>query len=93
MILDTNAVSALSFDDTDLVTALGASLRHHLPVFVIGEYEYGLASRRHKELKVWFDLLVSESIVLTAERETAPHYGTISAALKKKGAPITSNDL
>ncbi|MDR3405388.1 MAG: type II toxin-antitoxin system VapC family toxin [Chthoniobacter sp.] len=94
MILDTNAISALSFDDADLVSALGTSLRHHLPVIVIGEYEYGIAgSRRNKELKEWFDLLVSESIVLTVERDTATHYGTISAALKKKGTPIPSNDL
>ncbi|MEI9896232.1 MAG: PIN domain-containing protein [Chthoniobacter sp.] len=27
------------------------------------------------------------------EHETATHYGAISAALKKKGAPIPSNDL
>ncbi len=94
MILDTNAVSALSFDDADLAALLGKSLRHHLPVIVIGEYEYGLAgSRRNRELKDWFDLLVAESIVLLVDRETASQYSTISAALKKKGTPIPSNDL
>ena len=94
MILDTNAVSALSFEDADLVTVLGKRLRHHLPVIVIGEYEFGLAgSKRYKELKAWFALLVSESLVLTVDRETATHYGAICAALKRSGTPIPSNDL
>lgn len=94
MILDTNAVSALSFEDADLAEFLGTSLRHHLPVIVIGEYEFGLAgSKRNKELKAWFNLLVSESIVLTVDRETASHYGTICATLKRSGKPIPSNDL
>jgi tRNA(fMet)-specific endonuclease VapC len=94
MILDTNAVSALSFEDADLADRLGASECHHLPVIVIGEYEFGLAgSKRNKELRAWFHLLVSESIVLAVDRETATHYGTICAALKRTGQPIPSNDL
>src|SRR5258708_6800503 len=94
MILDTTAVSALSFEDADLMSALGTSLRHHLPVIVIGEYEFGLAgSKRNKELTAWFALLVSESLVLTVDRETATHYGAICAALKRNGTPIPSNDL
>ena len=94
MILDTNAVSALSFEDSDLVAVLGANARHHLPVIVIGEYEFGLSgSKRHKELKGWFALLVSESLVLTVDRETAAHYGAICAALKRAGKPIPSNDI
>ena len=92
MILDTNAVSALSFEDADLAEFLGTSLRHHLPVIVIGEYEFGLAgSKRNKELKAWFNLLVSESIVLTVDRETASRCGTICAALKRSGKPNPSN--
>jgi predicted nucleic acid-binding protein len=94
MILDTNAVSTLSFEDADLAAVLGSSLRHHLPVIVIGEYEFGLAgSKKSKELKAWFGLLVSESIVLTVDRETAAHYGAICTALKRSGKPIPSNNL
>ena len=94
MILDTTAVSALSFEDADLMAVLGASLRHHLPVIVIGEYEFGLAgSKRHKELKAWFALLISECLVLTLDRESAGIYGTICAALKRSGTPIPSNDI
>jgi tRNA(fMet)-specific endonuclease VapC len=94
MILDTNAVSALSFENADLVEALGVGPRHHLPVIVIGEYEFGLAgSTRNRELKSWFALLVSESVVLTVDRETATHYSAICATLKRKGTPIPTNDL
>lgn len=94
MILDTNAVSALSFEDPALVAVLEKSLRHHLPVVVIGEYEFGLtASKRHQEFRAWFALLVSESLILTVDRETATHYAAICAALKRHGTPIPSNDL
>lgn len=94
MILDTNAVSALSFGDADLAAVLGSRLRLHLPVVVIGEYEFGLAgSQKNKELKAWFGQLVSQSIVLTVDRETATLYGSICAALKRSGQPIPSNDL
>ncbi len=94
MILDTTAISALSFENAEVVAALGANVRHHLPVIVIGEYEFGFAgSKRNKELKEWFALLVSESFVLTVDRETATYYGTICAALKRAGTPIPSNDI
>ncbi len=94
MILDTNAVSALSLDDAKLVAVLGSTLRHHLPAIVIGEYEFGLAgSKRNKELKSWFELLIAESIVLGVDRETAAYYGDICATLKQNGTPIPSNDL
>lgn len=94
MILDTNAVSAISFGDAALAALLASTLRHHLPVIVIGEYEFGLAgSKRNKELKAWFNLLISESIVLEVDRQTAAHYGEISSVLKRSGAPIPANDL
>lgn len=94
MILDTNAVSALSFEDAGLTGLLGGNERHHLPVVVIGEYEFGIAgSKRKKELKAWFALLVSESIVLNIDRETAVQYGQVCEALKRAGKPIPSNDV
>jgi len=94
MILDTNAVSALSFEDEDLVTLLDSSAHHHLPVIVIGEYEFGLAgSKRRKELTAWLSLLISKSVVLGTDRETASHYAAICAALKRAGTPIPVNDI
>ena len=64
-----------------------AGLRHHLPAIVIGEYECGLAgSKRNKELNAWFALLVSESIVLAVDRETAAHYGAICVTQAQRHA-------
>ncbi len=94
MILDTNAVSALATEDAALVKLLASSERHHLPVIVIGEYGFGLAgSRRGKELQKWLALLVSESIVLPVELETADHYARLRKELKEAGTPIPSNDI
>lgn len=94
MILDTNAVSALSTEDAALIAVLEVSQRHHLPVVVIGEYEFGLTDlRRHKALREWFNLLVAQSAILAVDRETAKHYAAISADLKRVGKPIPSNDL
>ena len=94
MILDTNAVSALAMEDAGLVSLLASRDRHHLPVIVIGEYDFGLAgSRRGRELRQWLALLVSESIVLPVELETAHHYALLRNELKKAGTPVPSNDI
>lgn len=45
MILDTNAVSALSIEDQALLALLDRSSMLHLPVIVIGEYEFGMPVR------------------------------------------------
>ena len=94
MILDTNAVSALATEDTAIVQLLTTSERHHLPVIVIGEYRFGLEGSRHgNELRNWLEVLVSESIVLPVELETATHYALLRRELKEAGTPIPSNDI
>ncbi len=94
MILDTNAVSALSLEDESLLALLAKSPMLHLPFIVIGEYEFGLAgSKRRRELTVWFSLLISKCTVLPADRETASHYAAICTSLKTSGSPIPSNDI
>jgi len=94
MILDTNAVSALGSKDADLITLLASSARHHLPVVVIGEYDFGLTnSRRGEDLRKWLTWLVSESIVLPIDLETAARYALLRKELKQTGKPIPVNDL
>lgn len=94
MILDTNAVSALAMEDAGIIKVLAPSERHHLPVIVIGEYDFGLAGlRRGRELQKWLELLVSENIVLSVELETATHYASLRTELKRAGTPIPANDL
>lgn len=94
MILDTNAVSALAVEDVSLIAVLGSAQRHHLPVIVLGEYEFGLAGSRHRrELEKWLEALAAESIVLTVDRETARLYAEIASGLKRAGTPIPANDV
>jgi tRNA(fMet)-specific endonuclease VapC len=94
MILDTNAVSALLGGDHELGRVLSKAQRHHLPLPVIAEYQFGLlAARRQKRLEALFRRLEAESIVLCPDRETAGWYAAIRQQLKRKGRPIPENDL
>ncbi len=94
MILDTNAVSALAMGDAGIIQALAGRERHHLPVIVIGEYNFGLTGlRRSRELQKWLALLVSENIVLAVELATAAHYARLRAELRRAGTPIPANDI
>jgi tRNA(fMet)-specific endonuclease VapC len=94
MILDINAVSALLAGDTALAQVLAPSDRHHLPLFVLAEYRYGLmASGMRKRLVTWFDRLEAESIVLCPNRETVDHYAAVRHELRETGRPIPEHDV
>jgi predicted nucleic acid-binding protein len=94
VILDTNAVSAIFAGNRRLAAVLESSDHHHLPLIVIGEYQFGLlASRKRKELQLLLSKLELESIVLTADRATADWYAKVRHELKTKGRPIPENDV
>ena len=94
MILDTNAVSAILAGETLIHAKLPPGERQHLPVVVIGEYQFGMhGSNRRKKLEPAFDRLESNSIVLLCDRETADMYAAIRHGLKMRGRPIPENDL
>jgi tRNA(fMet)-specific endonuclease VapC len=94
VILDTNAVSALIDGDESIGLILESVDRHHLPLTVIAEYQFGLlALRRRGRLHSLFRRLEADSIVLYPDRETADWYAAIRHELLKKGRPIPENDL
>ncbi len=94
MILDTNALSALFEGDENLAAILAGQERLHLPVIVIGEYRYGLLRSRHrKSLGQLLDLLVGNSTVLPVDAGTAASYAEIRDELRRKGTPISENDI
>jgi tRNA(fMet)-specific endonuclease VapC len=95
VILDTNAVSALLAGDNEPLTAqLKPRSRHHLPLTVIAEYQFGLlALQRPRRLQSLLRRLEAESIVLYPDRNTADHYADIRHELKMRGRPIPENDL
>lgn len=94
MILDTNAVSAVLSGDKGVGEILSDADRHHLPLGVIAEYQFGLlASKRRKRLDSLFRRLEADSILLYPDRETADWYAAIRFELKKNGTPIPENDV
>lgn len=94
MILDTNALSAVSDNQPAAVRIFSEAASIELPVIVLGEYRFGIAhSRRRSEYEKWLDELIAVTRVLPVEAETSAHYARIRAELKKAGQPIPSNDL
>lgn len=95
MILDTNAVSALLAGGSEsLHRVLDAADRHHLPLPVIAEYQFGLHQLpRPRRLHSLFRRLEADSILLLPDRATADQYASIRHDLKKRGQPIPENDL
>jgi len=94
VILDSSALSALFAGDVALNTLLSGTLRHHLPVVVIGEFRYGLRRSRHRDqLEPLLDSLVRESIVLRLDEVTAETYARVRYQLRERGRPLPENDV
>ena len=94
LILDTNAVSSLLAGDKELARVLTKTDQHHLPLIVIGEYQYGLlALRQQRRYGALFSRLESDSVILYPDRETADWYASIRHDLKQRGQPIPEGDL
>ena len=96
MILDTNAVSSLLSGDKRIGEVLPRADGHHLPLTVIGEYQFGLLgleSRRRSRLQSLFRRLEAGSTVLYPDRATADWYASIRFELKRRGNPIPENDV
>lgn len=94
MILDTNALSALSEADARVLQYLDAESQMLLPVVVVGEYRYGLlGSRKKGELSAWLDVLCQQVAVIDVSVETAVHYADIRFCLRQQGTPIPLNDV
>ena len=94
MILDTNAVSALLSGDESLGEILTSAERHHLPLPVVAEYQFGLlGSRKRRRLESLFRRLEADSIILLPDCETAAIYADIRFDLKQHGTPIPENDV
>jgi predicted nucleic acid-binding protein len=54
MILDTNALSAFGDDIRPVVQQIATADELHIPVIVLGEYRFGIAtSRRRREYEAW----------------------------------------
>jgi tRNA(fMet)-specific endonuclease VapC len=94
MILDTNALSAFADGVSAVVKQIAAGDELHVPVIVLGEYRFGIAtSRRRREYERWLARGRSFWNVLPIVEETATHYASIREQLKRAGAPLPANDV
>jgi len=94
VIVGTTAVSAILCGDKLIQACLSAATRQHVPVIVIGVYEYGmLGSKQRSKMERDFRILESQSIVLPTDRKTADAYAAIRHELKLRGRPIPENDV
>jgi len=95
LILDTNAVSALLAGRNEaLQRVLDAADRHHLPLVVIAEFQYGLLQfTRPRRLQSLFRRLEANSIILYPDRATADVCASIRHDLRTRSRPIPENDV
>ena len=94
MIFDTNAVSTLLAGDSNIGKVLSKVSTYHLPLVVIGEYQFGLlALRKRNRYASLFHKLESASTLLYPDRQTADWYAQIRHDLKQRGTPIPEGDL
>ena len=94
MILDTNALSAFADDVPTVVQQIANAEELHIPVIVLGEYRFGIAtSRRRREYEAWLTRGRAFWNVLPVVEETAMHYAAIRLQLKRAGAPLPANDV
>lgn len=93
MILDTNAVSAFGDGEPRAVERIRSTQEIAIPVIVLGEFRFGIASSRHRPTyEQWLSDLIATVRVLDIIEETSRVYATIRAELKQAGTPIPAND-
>src|ERR1051326_3949510 len=89
MILDTNALSAFADGVPPVVQQIAVADELHIPVIVLGEYRFGIAtSRRRREYEGWLARGRAFWNVLPVVEETAMQYAQIREQLKRAGAPL-----
>ena len=92
MILDTNALSAFADGVTPVVQQIATADELHIPVIVLGEYRFGIAtSRRRRQYEAWLARGRALWNVLSLVEDTATHYALIRQQLKRAGAPLPAS--
>ena len=93
MILDTNALFAFVDGDAAVGDILRQQKRVSIPVIVLGEFRYGIASSRHREsYETWLESQLPNFEVLAITEETTFSYATLRMNLKRAGRSIPAND-
>jgi len=94
VLLDTNAAIAWTRLDPPFFAALPKGGLPCLSLFTLGELAFGaeFSARRDENLHS-LSALERDSRLILPNRETAMHFGSLHAALRRKGRPIPVNDI
>ncbi len=96
VLLDTNAYSALRRGQELVVERVRSSEEVLLSIVVVGELLFGFrnGSRYEENARALESFLEDPNVrLLPVTWDTADRFGRISAALRKKGRPIPTNDI
>jgi len=94
MILDTNAISALSYQDKALLGVLSSASRILIPFVCMAEYQFGInGSSKKQALQEFLNKVVEKWPVMYPSRTTCNVFADICTQLKADGRPIPSNDI
>ncbi len=96
LLLDTNAYVALKKGHPGVAARVRGAQRLFFSTVVAGELLYGFyhGSRFKRNLRALEDFLASAFVeLIPVTLTTADRFGRISAALRKKGRPVPTNDI
>ena len=93
-LLDTNIISALFKVEEIIASKITEANEIYIPVIAIGELYYGaeLTGDKSKYI-IHIEDIKSSYPVLIVDEITVKQYGSIKAALRRKGKPIPENDI
>ena len=93
-LLDTNVSIRILNQEVAVEARRGSGLEMFLSLVVVGELLFGAKLSDRPEMnRAKIDRLRKLCPVVPQDRVTAEHYGTLKAALHRKGRPIPDNDL
>ena len=94
LLLDTNAVVALTENDRNLISTIRHAGELLVALQTVGELVFGaLNSARPVQNRLDLEVRLQRFRILYLDRETAEFYGAVCRALRKKGRHIPDNDL
>ncbi len=96
ILIDTNAYVALKHDEPEALAVLEYAPAIYISTVVLGELLSGFAVGGQEEANRsgLADFLAAPDVtVLPVDQQTAEQYATVSAALRRAGAPIPTSDM
>lgn len=94
ILLDTNIISAWLKGESIIADKIDKSSEIYIPINVLGELFYGAQYSTNVQANIAnIAKVVDRYEVINTNQDTAALYGSIKAALKRKGRPIPENDI